>query len=93
MPAWVSIVLILIVGGVAIYVVVRLLSKKDNDRQKIVDKAQAEVEDIKAVADAQLEAELQEVDADKTELAKIGEIKDDAVRLDALANYGNRKRR
>lgn len=90
MPAWIPVVLV--VGAIVVYVLVRIFGGKGNDRRELVDKAQTEADNIKAAADAQLAAELQEVDADKDKLAEIGEIEDDAARLSALADYANRER-
>lgn len=90
MPAWIPVVVI--VGAIVVYIVIRLVGGKGDDRRELVDSAKTDAENIKAAADAQLAAELQEVDADKAELAKIGEIEDDAARLSALADYANRRR-
>ncbi len=89
MPAWIPVVVV--VAAIGLYVVVRLFggSKKSDP----VAEAKAQAADIKAAADAQLAAELQEVDADVAELDRIKEIDDDEARLAELARYANRKGR
>ena len=91
MPAWIPVVVV--VAAVLLYFVVRLFNRKGNNRGEIVDKAKADARAIKTAADAQLAVELQDVDADKAELAEIGELEDDEARLSALADYANRRRR
>lgn len=89
--AWIPVVIVVLALG--IYLVARLVTKKPDDRKALVDEAKTEVAEVKAKADAQLAAELEKVDADVGELNAIKEITDDAARLQALADYGNRRRR
>ncbi len=88
MPAWIPVVVIILAIG--IFVVVRLFGGKKSD---LVAEAKTKAADIKVAADAQLAAELQEVDADRGKLDEIKEIADDGARLAALAKYANRRRR
>ena len=88
MPAWIPVVVVVLAIG--IFVVVRLFGGKKFD---LVAEAKTKAADIKVAADAQLAAELQEVDADRGKLNEIKEIVDDEARLAALAKYANRRRR
>lgn len=88
MPAWIPVVII--IAAIGVYVVARLFGGKKPD---LVTEAKAEVADIKTKADTQLAAELQEVDADVTELDRIKVIDDAEVRLAELAKYANRRGR
>ena len=91
MPMWIPAVL---VGLVLVAVVLaRVFGGGDKGRPELVEEAETEISDIKAVADAQLQAELVEVAAAKAELLKITMIDDDAARLEALAKYANRGRK
>lgn len=87
MPAWISVVVV--VAAIGVYVVVRLFNREKPD---LVAEAKARASDIKAAADAQLAAELQEVGADHNELERIKAIDNDEARLAELARYGNRRR-
>ncbi len=88
MPAWIPVVVVVLAIG--IFVVVHLFGGKKSD---LVAEAKTKAADIKVAADAQLAAELQEVDADRGKLDEIKEIADDEARLAALAEYSNRTRR
>lgn len=89
MPAWIPVVVI--VAAIGFYVVVRLFG--GGEKPDLVAEAKAQAEDIKAAADAQLAAELQEVDADVAELDRIKDIDDAESRLAELARYANRRGR
>lgn len=89
MPAWIPVVVI--VAAIGLYAVVRLFG--GGKKPDPVAEAKAQAADIKAAADAQLAAELQEIDADIADLDRIKAINDDEARLAELAKYSNRRSR
>lgn len=86
MPVWIPVVIV--VAAIGLYIVVRLFG--GGKKSDLVAKTKAQAADIKAAADVQLAAELQEVDADIDELDRIKAIDDDETRLAELARYSNR---
>ena len=88
---WTWIPIGLVVAAAGFYLISCLWGRGDPTPADAVTAAKKQAQDIRDAADMWLQAELQETDADREVLDQIKQIDDPRSRLDALADYVNRR--
>lgn len=83
---WLPVAIVLVALGV--FAAVRLFQP---DKGDLVGDTHKRAQDLKAAAEAALAAELHTLKGDREELDRIRGIESDAERLQALADYSNRR--
>jgi hypothetical protein len=86
------IVLAVAIGAVVVIAVAMVFGAKGG-KKELVAEAETKAEDIRAAALASLAAEIADLEKDRRDLNRIKAIENDAERLQALADYANRRRK